>query len=328
MVVKTIFMIALYSTPFLLILTGAVTNLWLVFGLYIIMGFGMAGIGLSIMHDANHGSYSNNKAINKYLGLIINVVGGHATNWKIQHNVLHHSFTNVEGLDDDINPGSVMRFSPHSPHRKFHKFQHLYAWFLYGFMTLSWITVKDFKLLIKYRDMGLLIGQGTTFARELTQLILYKLAYYVYVLILPLIFSSVAPWVLIVGLVVCHYVAGMTLALIFQPAHVMEHNDFPLPDDNSNIENHWAVHQLHTTANFAPKNGILYWYCGGLNYQVEHHLFPTICHVHYRKLSKIVKETAREFNLPYHSQPSFLKAIWVHGQMLKELGKPEPVLAA
>ena len=117
-----------------------------------------------------------------------------------------------------------------------------------------------------------------------------------------------------------HFVAGFILAIVFQPAHVIPSSEFPLPDQSGNMDNNWAVHQLLTTANFAPKNKLLSWYVGGLNFQIEHHLFPNICHVHYKKLSEIVKKTAEEFNVPYHVQPTFRSAILEHGKLLKDFG--------
>jgi len=322
MVLKTIFMLLLYFIPYTMIMAGVFDTWWSGLLGFLIMGFGMAGIGLSIMHDANHEAYSSNKRVNKIMGLTINIVGGHDINWRIQHNVLHHSFTNVDGLDEDINPGNVMRFSPHAPWKKAYKYQHIYAWFLYGFMTASWMTVKDFKQLFRYNKMGMMQSQKTTLGKELAYIIVTKLAYYAYVIALPLIFSELSWWLVLVGVFLMHFTAGLSLALIFQPAHVLESSEFPLPDDKNKIENNWAIHQLETTANFAPDSGFFSWYVGGLNYQIEHHLFPNICHVHYAKLAKIVRATAEEYNLKYNSYPTFVGAVSEHAKMLKKLGQP------
>ena len=324
MVTKTVFMLLLYITPFVLILTS-VGNAWLTLLLWFIMGFGLAGIGLSIMHDANHGAYSKNKRVNAFMGAILYLCGGSDAMWRIQHNVLHHTYTNVTGMDEDIDPGKVMRFSPHEKRYKMHKYQHIYAWFLYGLMTLIWITVKDFKQLYRYKEMGLTQTQSSSFNKLLFRIIFLKVAYYSVILVLPLIFSPVAWYVTVIGFLIMHYVAGVILGCIFQPAHVVPTADYPMPDESGNIKADWAVSQLANTANFAQSSNWFSWYVGGLNFQIEHHLFPNICHVHYKSISKIVRKTAEEFNLPYHTEKTFWGALRVHGQMLRKLGNQDEI---
>ncbi|MFT5581883.1 MAG: linoleoyl-CoA desaturase [Lentimonas sp.] len=319
MIAKTIFMCALYLTPLTLLLT-VVESTGIAILMWSIMGFGMAGIGLSIMHDANHGAYSKNARVNKYLGYLIYLVGGHDVNWRIQHNVLHHTYTNISGLDEDINPGVVMRFNPHEPRLKGHKAQHIYAWALYGLMTLSWFLKKDIDQLISYNKRDLLSTQNVSFRRAMWSIVLTKLIYAVLILALPLIYSSPVWYVTILGFLLMHFIAGVMLGIIFQPAHCVPSSNYPVPDESGNIDADWAVNQLYNTANFAPGARLFSWYVGGLNYQVEHHLFPNICHVHYRNLSAIVKETASAYNLPYNSFKTFGNALKAHGKMLYDLG--------
>ncbi|MEN8928270.1 MAG: fatty acid desaturase [Flavobacteriales bacterium] len=321
MVVKTIFMILLYLVPFALIMFGAITSTWGIFAMFLVMGVGMAGIGLSIMHDANHGAYSKNDNVNKWLGRVINLVGGYALNWKIQHNVLHHTYTNVHEYDEDISTIGLLRFTPDDPRKPVHRFQHLYAWFFYGLMTVMWMTTKDFQQLKRYKKKDLLKTFNTTYKKNITILIISKIIYYSIFIVLPMIFLPI-PWYLVLVFVLAmHYVAGFILAIVFQPAHVIPETEFVKATDDFTIENNFFIHQMETTCNFAPDNKILSWFVGGLNYQVEHHLFPTICHVHYKKLSKIVKATAEEFGVPYNSHKTFSKAIMYHTQMLKDLGR-------
>ncbi len=322
MVLKTIFMIALYIVPFVLMLT-VFENPWIIFLCWVLMGFGMAGIGLSVMHDANHGAYSKNKLINKTIGMVISFLGGNDTNWRIQHNVLHHTYTNVTGMDEDINPGKVMRFSPHEERLKMHKYQHVYAWFFYGLMTLMWCTVKDYKQAVRYKKLDLMKTQDISFGRHLFDIIFSKIIYFSIFLVLPLLFTPLPWWGTILSFLVMQFIAGLVLAMIFQPAHVVPTSNYPVPDDSGNIEADWAVNQLYNTANFAPKAKILSWYVGGLNYQIEHHLFPNICHIHYDKIAKIVKETAEEYNLPYISQKTFWGALVEHTKMLRDLGNKD-----
>ena len=319
MVFKTVFMIALYFIPFILSLT-VVESAWGYFALWLLMGLGMAGIGLSIMHDANHGAYSKNKLVNIGLGYLVNFVGGCAAFWKIQHNVLHHTYTNIHGHDEDISRTKIIRMSPHAPKKPIHRYQHYYAWFLYALMTITWATNKEFQQLGEFKERGLLEGKGV-YNKFLTELILTKVFYHAYIWGLPLLFAPVGVGVIIGSFLAMHFLAGLILGLVFQPAHVITDNDYPLPDKDGNVKNTWAINQVRTTANFAPGGGLFSWYVGGLNYQIEHHLFPHICHIHYKALSGIVEKTAKEFKLPYVSEPTWFSAIANHGRMLKQLSK-------
>jgi len=322
MVFKTVFMISLYLVPFILMLSGVITNIWLIALCWVIMGVAMAGIGMAVMHDANHGAYSKNETVNMLIGRVIGLIGGFAANWKIQHNILHHSYTNVDEYDEDISaPISWLRFSPNTEHKKAHKFQYLYAWFFYGFMTISWMTLKDFLQLSRYKKKGLTETQSKKFYPLLIELIINKIIYYGVFIVLPIILIDISWWYFPIFIFMMHFVAGFILAIVFQLAHVVPDAAFVKADENNAIENNWAIHQLQTTVNFAPKSHLLYWFVGGLNFQVEHHLFPNICHVHYKKISQIVKDTAKEFGIPYYSEPTFASALASHTRMLKQLGK-------
>lgn len=322
MVTKTVILLIVYLAPLGLLYFGNVESKWMVFGLWVIMGFGMAGIGMAVMHDANHGAYSKNTKVNNLIGYLLNMVGGNADFWKIQHNVLHHTYTNVTGADEDIDTPPFLRFSPHEERKWIHRYQHWYALFFYGFLTIPWITSKELQQLNDYRKKGLIPG-GKPFRNLLIRSIVWKIGYYVYLLVLPMLLTPVSPWFTLICFLTMHYIASFLLGMIFQTAHVMPSLDFPKPDETGNLENNWAVHQLYTTTNYAPKSRVFAWFVGGLNFQVEHHLFPNICHVHYKRISKIVKETAQEFGLPYHSQRNFLDAVRGHLQILKTLGRQD-----
>lgn len=319
MKLKTVFMLALYFTPFIMLLTGVISSPWLALLMWALMGFGMSGLGLSVMHDANHGSYSKNQTVNKMLGGVIIFIGGYSPNWKMQHNVLHHSFTNIDGYDEDLESG-LIRLSPHQKRLGIHKFQAFYAPLFYGLMTVYWSIAKDFDQIIRYKKKNLLAGQGLTFKKGLTQVILNKIVYFGVMLVLPLLLIDLPWWHVLIGYFVMHYICGLVLAFIFQLAHVIEETDFYDADKDSSVENNWAIHQMKTTANFANNNRILSWLIGGLNFQVEHHLFPNICHVHYKKISEIVKETAAEFKVPYNQHKTFFKALKSHFVLINQLG--------
>lgn len=289
---------------------------------WILLGIITAGIGFSVMHDANHGAYSSRAWVNKLIGYTLNLIGGNVANWKIQHNTLHHLYTNIEGLDEDITNVSILRFSPHQPRKAIHRFQHIYAWALYGLMTLSWVLWGDFIQLFRFRREGLLQKANRSFGSMLTELVASKAIYIGYSLLLPLLLIDLSWYTIVAMYLLMHFVTGFILAVVFQSAHVMPSSQFPLPEAGTNqIANNWAIHQLSTTTNFAPRNWLLTWYAGGLNHQIEHHLFPTICHIHYHKISAIVERTAREYGLPYHVQPGFVAALRSHGRLLRRFGR-------
>lgn len=313
-------MYVLYFLPYALIVSGVITSSFLLILMVVIMSLGLGGIGLSVMHDANHGAYSKRNWINSLLGYSLNLVGANSFSWKMQHNVLHHTYTNVHEEDEDISPRGVIRMSPHSDWKFIHKFQHIYAWFLYGLMTIIWMVLNDFKRLVRYHRNGLAKKHKANIAKEWIILIITKLVYVGYIFIIPVVFTDLSWWQILIGIFIMHYIAGFMLAIIFQPAHVIEGTEFPLPNEDHALENNWAIHQLLTTTNFGNKSRWFSWYVGGLNFQIEHHLFPNVCHVHYRKISGIVKATAHEFGIPYKSARTFLGALRGHARLLKQLG--------
>jgi len=318
---KSVAIISMYILPYLLLVFGVGSaSLWIFYGLWLLMGVGMVGIGCSVMHDSNHDAYSTNKGLNKYLGKIIILVGGYDVTWRLQHNILHHTYTNIDGLDHDIDAGILLRFSPNMPKFRFHKYQHIYAWFLYGLLTFQWATIKDFRQVMDYHKLDLLKKEKLTLSKALWQVAIYKIIYYAIIIALPIIFAGAAWYHVLIGFFIMHFVAGLALSCIFQLAHVMNDCEFPVPNDQRKMENNWAVHQMLNTANFAPKSKIMGWFIGGLNHQVEHHLFPYICHIHYNKLAPIVKQTAHEFGVPYYEQPTFFAALVDHARVLKRLG--------
>jgi len=320
MVIKTVFMFLLYIIPYTLVLSN-ILPLWGFFMMWFSIGLGTAGIGFSIMHDANHGAYSKNPRVNKVLGYSINLVGGNATNWKIQHNVLHHTYTNIVDHDEDISPRGLFRFTPHTKRKGVHRYQYLYAWFFYSLMTFSWILVKDYVQLVTYTREGLLRKLGQNPLRSWSWLIFAKLFYFGILFGLPLLLTNYTFFQLLIGFAIMHLVAGFFLAIVFQTAHVVDSVEFPIVDESGEIQEEWSVHQLKTTANFAPGSRILGFFIGGLNFQVEHHLFPNICHVHYKRISPIVKQTAEEFGLPYNSYKNFVIALYHHAKLLKMMGR-------
>ncbi len=297
-----------------------------VLGLFLcaLLGFTFASIGFNIMHDACHGSYSSRKWVNNVLGLSLNVIGGNAFFWKQKHNIIHHTYTNIDGLDDDIAQSSLLRQSPTQKWRPIHRYQHIYLTFAYSLLLFMWVGVGDFKKYFKKRVNNTALPPMDR--KEHITFWVSKLFYAIVYIIIPILAVGFWPWV--IGYVTMGLVTGVIISYVFQLAHAVEGPEFEAVGlEDKVIETEWAVHQVKTTANFARDNKVLSWFVGGLNFQVEHHLFPRISHVHYPAISKIVEEHCRKFQLPYHCFPKLRKAVASHVRTMKMLGQNNGSLA-
>lgn len=321
MVIKTIAMLSMFIIPYVLLLADLPLPDWTGLVWYVLFGISFAGIGFSVMHDANHGAYSSRKWVNDLLSQTMNFIGGNAFTWKVQHNILHHTYTNIYELDEDIEDKPFLRLSPHGTYKWYHRFQHYYAFFLYSLSTLSWISYKDFRQYAEYKEMGMFEKLNVKPGKEFVILLATKIFYYFYLIVIPLL-MGVSGWVVAVGFILMHMVSGLLITVVFQLAHVVQGPSHFKPEPTGTMENTWAVHQLNSTANFAPNNPLITWFVGGLNFQIEHHLFPHICHIHYNKIASIVKQTANEFDIPYYEYPKFWQAVGSHLQTLKQFGNP------
>jgi linoleoyl-CoA desaturase len=321
MVIKSIVLISAYLAPFIyLVLNNPPFSSAIL--IWIFMGIPLAGIGMSVMHDANHGAYSSNQGVNYFMGHTLNLVGGAVFNWKLQHNILHHTYTNISGMDEDIQNRAALIFSPHAVPKKIHRFQPFYAVFFYGMMTIYWVLAKDIIQFIKYTRNGM--NKGTRMQNTWTVFLIIsnKLIYAFCMVFVPVFYFGLPLYQVILGLLTMHFIGGLILSFVFQLAHTVEGTSHPLPDEKGTIQNEWAIHQMNTTVNFSRQNKLISWYVGGLNFQVEHHLFPRICHVHYPKIAEIVKQTAEEFKVPYMENETFFKAVRSHFNTLKRFGLP------
>lgn len=319
MIFKTFFFLGLLSLSYFLLVFGQLSVFWMIVWA-LIMGATTAFIGFNVCHDAIHGSYSANATVNKALSLVFNVIGANAYMWNITHNVVHHTYTNIPEHDEDLDiaPG-LIRLNPSDAYKPIQKFQHLYAFALYSLASLSWVFRKDFKKFFADRIGSIDTRKHPT--SELVSMLLFKMLYVVLFVVFPLVWMDLPWYGFLAGFLLMHLAQGLVLGLVFQLAHVVEGMRFPEPNEDNTIEEVWAVHQMQTTANFARKSILANFLCGGLNFQIEHHLFPKICHVHYRPLSDIVKQTAEEFGVPYIEHPTFLSAVASHYRMLKRFGE-------
>jgi linoleoyl-CoA desaturase len=325
MKLKTGLMLAMVFVPYGLILTGKFAPL-VMLALAAVTGLGIAGVGFAVAHDALHGAYSDNPRVNRVIGWSMDLIGGSSYLWRITHNVIHHTYTNIHGTDEDLAVSPLLRLSPHAPRHWFHRFQHWYAIPLYGLTSLFWVFVKDYKYLAQ-RDLGPYTDQRHGW-RNLAGVALGKAVYYGWSVVIPFVVLPLPWWQVAVGIVTAHLVAGTALGIVFQLAHVVEETTHPVPDEGGALDQSWVVHELATTANFAPGSALLSWYVGGLNFQVEHHLFPKVCSVHYPALSRLVRELAAEYRLPYNSHRTMRDAVRSHLRTLRRFGAADVPLPA
>jgi linoleoyl-CoA desaturase len=317
MVLKTVLLLSMTVVPYLLILTGAVPPVAML-PLAVVLGFGIAGIGFAVAHDALHGSYTDHPRVNAAIGASMDLIGGSSYLWRLTHNVIHHTYTNIHGTDEDLAVSPLLRLSPHAPRRWFHRWQHWYALALYALTTIFWVFIKDWKYLFA-RDLGPYKNRSHK-RGDVAGLVVGKVVYYTWSLVLPFALIPLPWWQIALGILLVHVVAGVTLGIVFQLAHVVEETAHPEPDATGAMPQSWVVHEMETTANFAPRNKVLNWYVGGLNFQVEHHLFPRVCSVHYPQIAPIVREVAARHGVPYHSHPTFRAAVRSHLATLRLFG--------
>jgi linoleoyl-CoA desaturase len=288
----------------------------------LLLGAVVAGIGFNVMHDGGHGSFSENKTLNNFASYSLDFLGGSSFMWNMKHNVIHHTYTNVEGYDDDIEAGIFLRLAASQPKYKIHKYQHLYFWAMYCVIYFFWIFFLDFQ---KYFTRK--IGRVEISKMSLRSHFGFwssKLIFGTIFMAIPIYVLGIVPWA--IGFFCFIFFTGLLIALVFQLAHTVEHTEMVFVDaDPVIIESEWTVHQLRTTANFATKNKIVNWFTGGLNFQVEHHLFPRISHVHYPAISKILKDLCAKYDVPYNEYKRTRQAIASHIRFLKEMGSAPAV---
>ncbi|HLT72072.1 MAG TPA: acyl-CoA desaturase [Cyclobacteriaceae bacterium] len=283
-----------------------------------VFGFNLAVIGFNVMHEGGHQSFSRHAWLNAVAAYSLNVLGGNAHFWKIKHNVNHHTYTNIEGHDADIDVGPLMRLHEHQPRYWFHRFQHCYWIFLYGISYIAWVFYLDFN---RYFSKEIVPDMDPKSQMKFREHFIFWLTKVVYVMIYIVIPALMVGWLAaLTGFVIAAVVCGITTSVVFQLAHVVEGTSFPLEDETGNINQEWAIHQINTTANFATKSRVYFWLLGGLNFQVEHHLFPRISHIHYPQISRFVKETCQKYGVVYHEHSTLLQALISHLVHLRRLG--------
>ena len=284
----------------------------------ILLGCLVAAIGFNVMHDGAHGSFSKYKWVNYLAAFSLNILGGNSFIWNIKHNIIHHAYTNIDGVDDDIDIQPWLRMSSTQKKYRMHKYQHLYFWILYSLLYIFWVFILDYQKYFRGR-----VGQMPVKKMKLRDHFIFwgfKLVHFFLFVGLPVYMVGFESW--LISFLIFTLVAGFVLSLVFQLAHTVEHTAFLMPDpENGKMQDEWAVHQLKTTANFATKSKLITWLVGGLNFQIEHHLFPKISHVHYPAICKIIKAICEERGIHYIEFKNLRFAIASHVAFLKQMGQ-------
>jgi linoleoyl-CoA desaturase len=313
-----------------ILLTGFAVSYWLLVfaartwlegaGLAVLLGLFAAGIGLNIQHDGGHRAYSDRPWVNRLMALTLELIGGSSYLWRWKHTVFHHTYVNVAGHDTDIDLAPLARLSPHQARRGFHRWQHLYLWPLYGFLAIKWQCFDDFRKILTARVKRQSVPRPRGW--NLVIFVAGKVVFFGLALGIPLqlhSFGTVLAFYLISGLV-----AGLVLSVVFQVAHCVEEAEFHIPhEETGSLEHAWAVHQAETSVNFSRDSRVVSWLVGGLNFQIEHHLFPRISHVHYPAISGLVEDTCREFGIEYTVHRTFWAGIASHFRWLRRMGQPD-----
>ena len=284
-----------------------------------ILGINLGLIGFNVMHEGGHQSFSKHQWLNNISAYSLNVLGGSTYFWKVKHNVNHHTYTNIEGMDSDIDVKPFMRLHESQPLHRFHRFQHIYWVALYGISYLEWIFYEDFK---KYFTGKASITSKKKKLPPKENFIFWftKFMYIVAYMLVPILVVGWLNW--LVGFLVITVTCGIVISIVFQLAHVVEGTHFhSAGNQRQDVKQEWAIHQLLSTANFATSSKFLYWLLGGLNFQIEHHLFPRISHIHYPKISKLIKEACVEYNVVYNEYNTMFKAVTSHLVHLRKLGR-------
>ena len=318
MYLKAAILIACLAVSYLLLVFAA-HAWWQGVPLAVLLGLAAAGIGFNIQHDGGHHAYSDHPSINKLMAMTLDMIGGSSYFWRWKHVVIHHTYVNVTGHDSDINLGILGRVTPHQTRLAFHRWQHLYLWPFYGVLAVKWQLVDDFRRLIAGRIGSHRVRRPTGW--DLVLLVAGKTTFFAWAFGVPLLFHPVS--VVLVHYGIAALVLGTALAVVFQVAHCVEEAAFPLPSAGTGrIERAWAIHQAETTVDFARPSRLVAWLLGGLNFQIEHHLFPRISHVNYPAISKLVEQTCRDFGVTYTEHRSFREGVTAHFRWLRRMGMP------
>lgn len=263
-------------------------------------------------HDASHGTLHRHDWVNDlavYLGFA--VMGIHGPLWRYRHLKKHDPFPNVEGSDVDADGSVLIRLSPHKPWLWFHRFQPLYAPFLYALVLVHVAWVEDF---MHWRKAAKEAPAQFTGPRMWASFFGAKAIHLAICVAIPMAVLQPSLGALLVGYLLATGTASLLFVLINVGSHITDVAEFPKPDETGRVGSDWATHQLTTAIDWSPTNTLFIALTGGANAHAAHHLFPGVAHCHNAGLSRIVARHAGEHGLRYHllGFGGMLSAHWRH----------------
>lgn len=314
---KGVLFLCMFWGIYFLILNGYFSGYWVVLGYALLSIFGLF-VAFNISHDATHNTLTSNKLFNKIIFyLTFNPLGMDAYLWGYRHNFSHHIFPNVDDCDVDIDSNYLIRLSPNRPLLPHHRFQWIYAPFLYLFYTLHWVFIKDVQYLFRKNLANLHNIKHSPL--QIFGVIFTKFLYFFYILYIPIVWYQIDAKIVFLGFLAFHF----TLSYVFLFTNIMNHHsveaDFPQRDSNGYLPGSWATHQMATCLDFYPTSHLWNFFFGGFNSHCAHHLFPSVSHIHYVEISKIISKTAQEFNIE-HKVTTWEHGIVSHFRHLRDLG--------
>lgn len=300
-------------------------NTVLLFSFYILCGFTMIVLFINSFHDAAHNALFKNPKANELFTYVLELFGSNRWLWIRRHIHLHHAFPNVPDWDVDIKQSNIIRIFPNAPLFNYHKYQHIYMWFIYPFYSLNWIYIRDFKDFFGKKDNYVKKVVDKIPTVEVFKLFIAKAFNLFYLLIIPILLLN-QPWYIILAAWLAMHLFGSILGVIaLISTHVDEDAQFPLTDEKGNLSATWAMHQMIVTKDFSTDSKLANFLYGGFTHHVAHHLFPGIGHTYYPYITPIIKRYAKEYNLPYTCYP-FYHAVRSHFRMLKNKGINENIM--
>ena len=288
---------------------------WKFIALYLLGGLAQTFLLLNIAHDSNHNAISSRPLVNKTLNYVFDLCGINSYMWRILHHRGHHSCINLHGEDDALSGRGIFRFTPYESRTPWHRFQHIYALLVYALFSLDYVFFRDFQCF--FFPTHEYLRRTKHPLREYAVLFAGKGFYLTYMLVLPMLVLGKSALLVAGAFFLVHLVIGLSVTLVFQTTHTIDSTYFP--SDRGEFDN-GVYHIFATTADYATENPLVGWLVGGLNHHIVHHLCPFVCHTHYAPLTRIVRETAEEFGVPYRQHPTMTQAIWHHLILLKQLG--------
>jgi|TARA_R110000737_G_scaffold343954_1_gene370530 linoleoyl-CoA desaturase len=284
---------------------------------YLLMGLSILLTAFNISHDASHGVAVKSKFWNKMLfSISFNLQGNNAYVWGKNHTESHHLYTNVEGSDIDVLNNPLLRMTSNQPLKSYHKYQYLYAPILSLLYSINWFFIREFLMLFRKSSRTIRINMPRI---EVVKLIVFKLIYVGYMVIMPIYFLPFGVGNVLLAFVLNHFMVSIIFTSVLGVSHLSDYVQHPEPDKDGKLPMSWATLQMCTSVDYHAKSPFLNWTLGGFNAHALHHLLPNISHVHYLKILPLFVETAKEHGVTYMNM-SYSEALKAYYRFLYKMG--------